>query len=551
VLLDRSSSLTQTDPDEYSDSIAKALADLWPGKMAVIFFSGTDSSLPELGPVDLNAAGARDTLKQQIENQRNTLQVETPTQLAVEQAQQTLANAGYPTGSQVVLITDGQPSLPTDPNGTTEIQTIEQQDAPVFAGHHIPINTFGLGNQVPAYAGQFLQQVATLTGGTSQLVTDPAQLAKPVLTMYADWLGLNFVPTTGQNSFHIDTYASQVDFIAFLQNSDTNPVTLLGPNGQAVPSGDLESPSQDIHYQLDRLAVNQVNQPGQYTVQTSDPTAQIYALEKTRLRAQFVSPTAQTTVYAGQSLTVSAELYDQQQQQPLFPGANDATINLQFALKAGGKTVQHGEVVLTQQAAPHNNLFQTTITPQQTGTLTLTLNAIYQYVPVPDSPTITLPVTVAPWYQQYLWALILVGVLILVVLIIAVWLCLSRRPLLDGYINNGQRGGSVNLEELRARYVTNHQLDNHGTFNFGLAEFEIRREGNKVIIKTGKKSGPVQIDGEKAGERVDVTPRGVELRAGNKIYTDGRPTASASYTSVAETGAGWTRNDTRLGRPRN
>src|SRR5438876_6619868 len=51
VLLDRSGSLTYqpgaTDPDGYSRSVTKALADLWPGTMAVIPFS--NNATPVIG----------------------------------------------------------------------------------------------------------------------------------------------------------------------------------------------------------------------------------------------------------------------------------------------------------------------------------------------------------------------------------------------------------------------------------------------------------------------------------------------------------------------
>src|SRR5438034_10323602 len=50
VLLDRSGSLTEgaspTDPNGYSTSVTQALADLWPGKMAVIPFTGDTTQLP-------------------------------------------------------------------------------------------------------------------------------------------------------------------------------------------------------------------------------------------------------------------------------------------------------------------------------------------------------------------------------------------------------------------------------------------------------------------------------------------------------------------------
>jgi hypothetical protein len=65
VLLDRSGSLTYqpgaTDPDRYSTSVTKALADLWPGTMAVIPFS--NDTTPVLGPAALSDQNQRNTLK--------------------------------------------------------------------------------------------------------------------------------------------------------------------------------------------------------------------------------------------------------------------------------------------------------------------------------------------------------------------------------------------------------------------------------------------------------------------------------------------------------
>jgi hypothetical protein len=185
VLLDRSSSLLNTDPQEYSTSVAKILADLWPGKMAIIFFSDIHSPLPQIGPIDLTQSETRDQLKDQIESQRTNLLGWTPTQSAVEQAQQVLSQENYPAGSRVILITDGQPALPNDIDGTQQIKAIEQQDVPVFAAHQVPISTFGLGNEVPNYAQTFLSQVASQSGGEYHKVTDPAQLATPVIHMYA------------------------------------------------------------------------------------------------------------------------------------------------------------------------------------------------------------------------------------------------------------------------------------------------------------------------------------------------------------------------------
>lgn len=68
VLLDRSGSLVvepgATDSGDYSTSAVKALADLWPGKMAVIPF-GSDAA-PVLGPYTVSDVHEREVLKRQI-----------------------------------------------------------------------------------------------------------------------------------------------------------------------------------------------------------------------------------------------------------------------------------------------------------------------------------------------------------------------------------------------------------------------------------------------------------------------------------------------------
>src|SRR6266568_9356191 len=70
VLLDRSGSLVYqpgaTDPDGYSTSVTKALADLWPGEMAVIPFSYT--STPVIGPAILSDQNQRNQLKEAVQN---------------------------------------------------------------------------------------------------------------------------------------------------------------------------------------------------------------------------------------------------------------------------------------------------------------------------------------------------------------------------------------------------------------------------------------------------------------------------------------------------
>src|SRR5579883_2456285 len=123
-ILDRSGSLggpSGTDPQDYSVSVTKLLATLWGGTMEVVILSGDAPRLTTLGPYDLSQGHNRTLLKRQIEGYRYRFGGDTPTQRAIEQAYQQLAQEHFPAGSQVMLITDGQPDIPQDTNGAAQI----------------------------------------------------------------------------------------------------------------------------------------------------------------------------------------------------------------------------------------------------------------------------------------------------------------------------------------------------------------------------------------------------------------------------------------------
>lgn len=539
LLLDRSTSLQATDPDEYSASVAKVFVDLWPGRMAVIFFSGIQAPLPQIGPVDLTQDGSREQLKRMIENQRIQLQGWTPTRAAIEQAGQLLAQDQYPPGSQVVLITDGQPSLPDDVQGSQQIQTIEQQDVVTFSEHHIPVNTFGLGTQVPEYARTFLARVATLTGGAVHEVSDPAQLAKPVLEMYASWLGLTFAHTSGLNAFRIDTYAGQVNFVAFLHNSATFPINLLGPNGQPVPTQNRLDRSLDIHYEFDRLAISTFNPAGTYTIQTSDPTAQTYALEQTRLRAEIISPTPQTSVYAGQPLTIAVALYDQNPQQHVLPAPGDAVVGLTYSLVAG-TTIARGEEALQQGRGAGADVFSAQITPAHTGALHIAISATYQYIPVLNRPEITFQVTPAPCaladlvcnLQQHG---VTFGSLLLLCLVVlaTLWIVLQQSPFGVFTTPGGPtrvvgHGRPLNRRLLHKSTIFADELQTIGCPG---AHFDLHfKRGRQVLLVARKGSAPLgirptQAQAEQSARAVNVG-KPVPLHNGEQIVVADQPGAT-------------------------
>ena len=549
VLLDRSFSLAQTDPAEYSTSVTRILANLWPGRMTVIFFSGTTQQLPQLGPVDLTQPGARTHLQMQIEAQKNVLNGNTPTQYAVEQATRLLAQNGYPRGSEVMLITDGQPFLPTDQDGTQQIAAIEQRDVPAFCTHGVPINTFGLGNQVPAYTQTFLRQVATETGGTYQDVTDPTQLAAPVLQIYANWQHIKFVSAGKKHQFFVDTYARQVDFITFLNNSATFPVTLLGPDQQPVPAQELLSQGQDIHYQFDQMVTQRFNTSGTYTIQTDDASAQTYVLEETRLQVAILSPAPHASLYAGKPLTISVALYDNNDpQQHIHPTSNESvTIGLTYTLQKNGKTVINGEKKLIQQPLPNDDLFNTQIALPSTGTLTLIISASYQYVPVPDIPRIIIqvsntPPTVCPGTASACQSgptglFILAAVLLVLVVLLLLFFFAWRRPTPFGFLENSQKQGqgkalghdrTFRNRLLHASTVSSEELLG---FDFQEAHFSLQfKRGRRLLLTTGQNTPSLAVwcAQKPAGQQMQPVKIGspVPLHERDRILVNGLPCAT-------------------------
>lgn len=543
VLLDRSTSLASTDPGEYSTSVTRVLADLWPGRMAVLFFSGTSPRLPQLGPVDLAQPGARVQLKARIEAQRNTLGADTPTQYALEQATRVLAQSGYPAGSRVMLITDGQPFLPTDQDGTRQIATIERQDLPGFCAHGVPVHTFGLGNQVPGYALAFLQQVAARTAGDYHEVTDPAQLAAPVLQMYASWQHITFVSAGARHQFLVDTYARQVSIIVFLRDSVTFPVTLLGPDQRPVPAQNLLNQARDIHYQFAQMLVQRFNTAGTYTIETDDPGAQTYALEETRLQVTLVAPTAQTPLYAGQPLTVTVALYDHgNPQQHVHPAPNESvTIGLTYTLRAEGKQLVSGEKQLVQQPAPDDDLFSTQLVPPHTGALTLVISASYQYISIPDAPRITVQVVEAPSVlcpggfacPGGVGGLLLAVPLGLVIVLAGLFFW--RRPRPCGVLE-GARGQSRDLARGRAfmqqllspASIVAEELTG---FDFQQARFRLLfKRGRRVLLVAGQNvpSLAVWCMQQPAGRQMQPVKVGtpVPLHSRDRILVNGVPCAT-------------------------
>lgn len=405
VLLDRSGSLTYqpgaTDPDGYSTSVTRALADLWPGSMAVIPFS--NDATPVIGPATLSDASQRDSLKQAVENY--PIGGDTPLAPAMHKALELLKNA--PAGSRVVIVTDGEPD-PAVLNGVNQSDDIHHNLIPQFCAQGIPVSAFGLALDLTTPAGQaadhLLRDIATGTGATYNNVRNARELAHVVIQLYASWRQLVFVPannTGGNYMMPIDTYAKKVSFVTFRSNS-SYAITLKGPDGQPIPDQALTR-STDRHYEIDNLVVSDVNQPGPYTITAgNDPQAQAYALVETRLHAVLLQPTAQTVAHIGQPIGIQAEL--QADNTPIIPKANEATMNAQVTLLVNGQTASTQSVELAQ--VPNSPVFAGKITlAGPAGDVHMQIEAVYLQIPVEASEAqVTFPLQKAVTTKQVVYS---------------------------------------------------------------------------------------------------------------------------------------------------
>lgn len=447
VLLDRSLSLIATDPAEYSTSATKILADFWPGKMAVIPFTGT-GSLKVLGPVSLSDPQQRNALQAQVESNRNQLGGYTPTVVAMQDALDLLNANHFPKGSEVILITDGAPSVPGDIHGIQEENEIEQNLVPQFCQKGVPINAFGLRIDQTTADGQrafeLLNNVADNTvpaGSTAKQlysITNPSELATPIIRLIAQWRGLKLIEVRKSSaalySLNIDTYANQAYIVTFHSSNVTLP--LIGADNQPVPEAAFTEHLTDAHYDFYNLSGKKFSSGGKYSVDaSSDPAASVYALEDTRLKIVPISPTSGSSVNAGQPVTLSAAFYDgNDPSNHAFLPPNTGTIVATFSLVANGKVVFQGSKTLVQQAKPRDDVYSEQITPPQTGTLTVTYSGTVQDVQIPEQPSVTLTVScrvgdIACYWQTYRTPILGISIpLLLLIVLLIVFLIWRGQP---------------------------------------------------------------------------------------------------------------------------
>jgi hypothetical protein len=546
VLLDRSGSLTvqpgATDPDGYSTSVTKALADLWPGRMAVIPFSNGQASI--LGPATLSDPVQQADLKNKIESY--PIGGDTPLGSAVHVALNLLLQNRVPAGSRVILITDGNPTGSGNNDGPHQELDIRHNLLPQFCQRGVPINVFGLtiASNTPdgQDANKLLSDVAANTSASYTNVKGPQDLAREVITLYAQWQHLTFteVPSSpGSNyRFSIDTFAKQVSLVSF-RSRNSSTITLIGPDNHPVTQGILRS--TDRHYEIDNFNVSGPLVAGTYIVNTGgDPDARVYALVSSPLRIQLIEPVPTTIAYTNQSVPLQAQFMDDNG--PITPEADAAQVVAHVTLLINGQVVSTNTIVLGQQKTTVGS--QTSPTPifsggtivyKQPGELRIEIVAIYQQAQRQSS--LTLPLRLPPppsqpkqQTQMDYKAFIIEGSALLVsllVLAVIIFLIMQRRraqPKPYGYITNGKPNGYIALDGFSKAIINSHDIQARGLFNFSLNfELAFTKDGT---IKIRTKDPGVMIDVPGKPRPEEVTSIGVELKPGRKIYMNGKKVAS-------------------------
>lgn len=535
VLLDRSSSLigepNPTDPNGYSTSVTKALADLWPGKMVVIPFSG--NSTPVLGPAVLTDDTQRANLKMAI--QSYPIGGSTPLSPAMHEALNQLKGAAP--GSRVVIVTDGSPN-PAAINGVNQADDIRQHLIGQFCAQGVPVSTIGLALDLSTPDGQLANQllgdIATGTGGTYTLVRTAHELGKVIVKLYADWQHLVFAPTkyaNGDYTISIDTYAKRVIFVTFRSDGTFN-ITLSAPDGQPLSNQSVRQ-STDRHYEIDDMLLSTINQPGAYTINVSgDSGSQVYALVESRLHVVLRQPTTRTTAYIGKPLTIQAQL--EQNGTPVIPKPNEATLIAHVTTQANGKPVST-DVELVQ--ANNSALFSRQITlPGPAGQVHIQIEAVYLQAPVEASQAqVTIQLVKVPvvpptppcgtnincYMQRY--GVFIVGIPLALLLVFL---------LLFLFLRKGAKGwslkqGSLN-EDLgsmgRSPVISSRKLEGLG-FTFCGEEFDLIFKQGGVRIRPKNETSRILVTSGRQAP-IPVSRDGADLVSGDSIYAGNCPPAT-------------------------
>lgn len=512
VLLDRSGSLIgqpgATDPQRYSTSVTKALADLWPGKMAVIPFRLDTTTLPILGPATLSDPSQLANLKNSVQNY--PIGGGTPLAPAMREALNLLQLQGTPAGSQVIIVTDGNPTGQGNNDGPHQEQEIRSSLIGQYCNMNVPVSAFGLtiNSNTPdgRDANKLLTDITTGTNGSYQPVTKPEELARAVIQLYAQWLRLSFIEATVRNGnapVSIDSSAKNVTILTFRSDSNT-PVALDGPDGQLIQG--VES-SEDTHYIINSLSSGSgVFVPGTYTIHTSnDPDVQVYALVDSTLQIVIVTPTGQGKFFDNQPITIEAKFVDNGNDKQPAPG--EATMVAKVKFIVNGVVVSSTQLPLIQNGVIFKG--QTPVY-RQIGTVQIEVDGTDQgiqrsstcgvrIIPPPPPPCMLgfwrcLLLQIQQYLSQYHTQILIFGPLALLLLLLLLWWI---RPSPFGVLVQGNNSVYLNRNRSLLHMLFKKSVlssNEMGRLNFNGAQFElIFKRGRRVYIQTKRDQPAITI----------------------------------------------------------
>ena len=562
VLLDRSGSLVDgsgaTDPSLYSASVTRALADVWPGKMAVVAFNTTNPSghdeqvqLKTIGPLQVGDSKAQ---RQELQNEVLTLprpSLGTPTGPAMDQALALIKSTNAPL-SKVVLITDGEPGYHSnnaslnDPSGSKEERYIRTTLLAKFCAASAPVDTIGL--KTDPNANSLLSDIATGTGGQYQTVQDPKDLATVVFGLYAQWQQnrIDFQPLQLQpdGTYHVSIgdLARSLQFFVFQSN---NSVTVDDPKGQPLASA-VEN-AVDPHYVYDTLDLSPPRPDGTYTINVGgDTQAQVYAFVASSLNVGIDTPNEKTQPVIDQHVHIEARLLNGQEPLASLNGA--AALSADVTFTAPGQKPIMEQLTLQQQGS--QNLFAgtTTSTYPQAGQLQIIVQA--NYIDLRAESDFTTQVvcgsSVPCRIKQYQTAIaIALPCLLLLLVLLIFWLIWSQQPTPFGTLrtppsparrrrrddDDDEATLSLALVEaahpLRQRIfqrsrLTSNDISRHpdakGNFDFDLASFDLLfKRGHVAKIKSTAMEEIIIKREDNQSEKVEQGQSAL-LRNGDIIY---------------------------------
>lgn len=515
VLLDRSGSLIYepgaTDPHGYSTSVTKAIADLWPGQMAVIPFGGDTFPLLVIGPYAMSDPTQRDELKNEVEGNRPKVGADTPLGPAMDQALRLLQ--GAEPGSRVILITDGMPTGIGSHTGPLQEQDIRSHLIPQFCKLGIPVSPFGLKIDPTTSDGHDADRLLTdIARGTSAekgytRVQSPEELALQLIGLYAQWQGLSFIqePRDTDGTYHvfINDLATEADIVTFRSGKRYN-VTLLGPNGAPVNGAHLTS--IDTHYEIYSLDMSSFAS-GTYKIDAGgDNDAQVYALVDSRLQVKLLAPTTKIVINFDQPIAIEAALYDGQKRY-LPTGPAELTADITFHVKG-----QADSTLTERMEQQGQGIFLVRIPAYgQLGQVQIVVHAKYQGVER-DTQVFTLQLRVPPpppcrkgviqcfWEQHQLQLLIATPFIVILLLLLMVSAIVGSQPKPFGYLHSEvNETVDIPLKTLppfptrliRRSVIKSGEIRNHPKarkgFPFGAANFElVFQQGQRTFLRPAK-----------------------------------------------------------------